>query len=93
MVGHGPGKADGLEAQDRSSSNVRASSLGDRLFARRDPLVARVAGWADEDPMAMRCLLTDPVLRAQLLDALNATAPSMHAVQRDGRDGGDGKVG
>lgn len=49
---------------------MRGASPGARLFARRDPVVARVAAWADEDPGAMRRLLVDEELRAQLLAAL-----------------------
>ena len=47
----------------------------DLIWGRLDPVVARLAQWADEDPVAMRRLIRDPKLRTQLLAALDAVVP------------------
>jgi hypothetical protein len=36
-----------------------------------DPVVSTVSRWADENPEVMRRLLRDPVLRKQLLAAID----------------------
>ena len=47
----------------------------DRIYGRLDPVVSMLARWADESPEAMRRLLTEGELRAQLLAALDAVVP------------------
>ena len=46
-----------------------------KICGRVLPLLGRLSKWADEDPKAMRYLLTDPELRADLLRAIDEVIP------------------
>jgi len=54
----------------RAQASVGATRR-DRILGRLEPVVSRVAGWADEDPAAMRRLLVDDEFRRHLLAALD----------------------
>ena len=53
------------------------------------PLLGRLSKWADEDPKAMRYLLTDPELRADLLKAIDEVMPKGEG-QEEGFKAGSG---
>jgi len=50
---------------------VTRSGRVERLRERLDPTISTLAKWADENPDAMRRLLSDPALQRQLLAALD----------------------
>ncbi len=56
----------------------------DRIGGRLDPVVSTLSRWADENPEVMRRLLTDPVLRQQLLDALDDVVGGGREEKRSG---------
>lgn len=61
------GPASAAEAREADGDLERAGATRrDRILGRLDPVVSTVSRWADEDPEAMRRLLTDVELRAQL---------------------------
>ena len=47
------------------------------------PLLGRLSKWADEDPKAMRYLLTDAELRADLLKAIDEVIPEARGEEGD----------
>ena len=59
----------------RSALSHQGAGRRERIWGRLDPVVATVACWADEDPPAMRRLLSDVELRAHLLTALDDLVP------------------
>ncbi len=46
-----------------------------KICGRLLPLLGRLSKWAEEDPRAMRTLLPDPELRADLLKAIDEVVP------------------
>ena len=46
-----------------------------KICGRVLPLLGRLSKWADEDPKAMRSLLTDAELREDLLKAIDEVIP------------------
>jgi hypothetical protein len=62
-------------AEARADLSAHARPSPPSILWRLDPVIARVAQWADEDPETMRKLLEDPELRAHLQRALDELSP------------------
>ena len=80
------GREAASEAGSREANRAPSSSVvsrRDALWGRLDPAIATVSRWADDDPAAMRRLLSDPELQAQLRRALDDLAPDADHDQAD----------
>ena len=72
-----------MESCPAMSGPVR--SRRDRIGWRLDPVVSRLSAWSDEDPVAMRKLLTDPVLQRQVLEAIDDVVGPADQEEHGGR--------
>ncbi len=75
----------GERVEGRRALSHQGTGRRERIWGRLDPVVATVARWSDEDPAAMRRLLSDPELRAHLATALNDLAPDPVAARHERR--------
>ncbi|MBX3467262.1 MAG: hypothetical protein KF878_10240 [Planctomycetes bacterium] len=74
-----PARACAEPAREADRASVRpGAARRDLIIGKLDPIVSTIARWADESPDAMRRLLTDDALRAQVVAALSdVVGPSL----------------